>query len=54
MVVVMLSQLIMELEQIAREFEAGIQRREEVAAGLEAVGEQLFRLSGRVKRGEDL
>jgi hypothetical protein len=45
-----LSQLIMELEQIAREVEGKVQTKQEAADNLVAVAEQLYRLAGRMRR----
>lgn len=46
-----LSDVIMELEQVDREFTAGLIRREEAAARMENAAENLFRIAGRVKHG---
>jgi hypothetical protein len=45
------SAIIMELEALTRDVEAGLLHKEEVAQRLETAAEQLFRIAGRVRHG---
>jgi hypothetical protein len=49
-----LSAIIMELEQIARDYEQKMVPRDKTAGDLEVQAERLFRLAGRIRYGKEV